>query len=59
MKKKKIAQIKNSFLITIFFYTNKKVELGVIKNWVAKKVTEILGVEDEVIINLVITELES
>jgi len=31
----------------------------VIKNWVAKKVTEILGVEDEVIINLVITELES
>jgi len=37
----------------------KKVELNAIKPWISKKITEILGFEDEVVINLAISELES
>ena len=37
----------------------KKVELNAIKPWIAKKITEILGFEDEVVINLAVSELES
>lgn len=33
--------------------------MNVIKPWIQKKITEILGFEDEVVINLVISELET
>jgi hypothetical protein len=36
-----------------------KVELNAIKPWISKKITEILGFEDEVVINLAVSELES
>jgi len=37
----------------------KKVDLKVIKQWINKKITEILGFEDELVINLAISEIES
>ena len=36
-----------------------KVEMNVIRDWADKRVTELLGMEDEVVSNLVISELEA
>ncbi|KAI8925907.1 PWI domain-containing protein [Entophlyctis helioformis] len=36
----------------------KKVKLGVIRSWIASKVVEILGIEDDVVIEYVFTLLE-
>jgi len=35
-----------------------KVEMGVIKPWIAKKITDYIGFEDELVINFAISELE-
>lgn len=37
----------------------KKVDLKIIKQWIGTKITSILGFEDELVINLAISEIET
>jgi serine/arginine repetitive matrix protein 1 len=48
-------------LTKVSFFDNlpTKVDIKVMKQWVGKKITEILGFEDELVINLAISEVES
>jgi hypothetical protein len=36
-----------------------KVKLDVIKPWIAQKITEILGIEDDVVVEFVFNQLEA
>jgi serine/arginine repetitive matrix protein 1 len=37
----------------------KKVQLEVLKPWIAQRITELLGIEDEVVVSLAVNYLES
>ena len=55
--KKLLKQMKFSESLALKVDTS-KVDLNVLRPWVTKRITEILGMEDEVVVEFVINQLE-